>query len=78
LPVVTVVGLSVGALLSGAILTETIFSLAGIGLTVFESITGRDYITIQGLAVVVAMIYVLVNLFVDLLYGFLDPRVRVS
>ena len=78
LPVVTVIGLSVGALLSGAILTETIFSLAGIGLTVFESITGRDYITIQGLAVVVALIYVLVNLFVDLLYGFLDPRVRVS
>jgi peptide/nickel transport system permease protein len=78
LPVVTVVGLSVGALLSGAILTETVFSLTGIGLTVFESITGRDYITIQGLALVVALIYVLVNLLVDLLYGVLDPRVRVS
>jgi peptide/nickel transport system permease protein len=78
LPVVTVIGLSIGALLSGAVLTETIFGLAGIGRTVFESITGRDYIVIQGLALVVAVIYVLVNLVVDISYGFLDPRVRVS
>jgi peptide/nickel transport system permease protein len=78
LPVVTVVGLSVGALLSGAVLTETIFNLAGIGKTIYESITGRDYIVIQGMAVIVAIIYVLVNLIVDISYGFLDPRVRVS
>ena len=78
LPVVTVIGLSVGALLSGAVLTETVFGLPGIGLTIFESITGRDYITIQGLALVVAVIYVAVNLLVDLSYGFLDPRVRVT
>jgi ABC-type dipeptide/oligopeptide/nickel transport system permease component len=78
LPVVTVVGLSIGALLSGAVLTETIFGLAGIGLTIFEAITSRDYLVIQGVALVVAIIYVLVNLIVDVSYGFLDPRVRVA
>jgi peptide/nickel transport system permease protein len=78
LPIVTVIGLSVGALLSGAVLTETIFGLAGIGTAVFESIQGRDYIVIQGMALLVAIVYVIVNLFVDVSYGFLDPRVRLS
>jgi peptide/nickel transport system permease protein len=78
LPIVTVIGLSVGALLSGAVLTETIFNLPGLGKTIFESITGRDYILIQGMALVVAIIYVIVNLIVDVSYGYLDPRVRVS
>jgi peptide/nickel transport system permease protein len=78
LPIVTVIGLSVGALLSGAVLTETIFNLPGLGKTIFESITGRDYILIQGMALVVAIIYVVVNLVVDVSYGYLDPRVRVS
>jgi peptide/nickel transport system permease protein len=78
LPVVTVIGLSVGALLSGAVLTETIFGLTGLGKTVFDAITSRDYIVIQGMALVVALIYVVVNLIVDISYGFLDPRVRVS
>jgi peptide/nickel transport system permease protein len=78
LPVVTVIGLSIGALLSGAVLTETIFGLTGIGRTIYDSITGRDYIVIQGFALLVAVIYVLVNLIVDVSYGFLDPRVRVS
>ena len=78
LPVVTVIGLSIGGLLSGAVLTETIFGLTGIGRTVFESITGRDYIVVQGIGLLVALIYVIVNLFVDISYGFLDPRVRLS
>jgi peptide/nickel transport system permease protein len=78
LPVVTVIGLSIGGLLSGAVLTETIFGLTGIGRTVFESITGRDYIVVQGLGLLVALIYVIVNLVVDISYGFLDPRVRLS
>lgn len=78
LPVVTVIGLSIGSLLSGAVLTETIFGLTGIGRTIYESITGRDYIVIQGFALIVAVIYVVVNLIVDISYGFLDPRVRVS
>jgi peptide/nickel transport system permease protein len=78
LPVVTVIGLSVGALLSGAVLTETIFGLAGIGTEVYDSIQGRDYIVIQGMALLVAIVYVVVNLVVDVSYGFLDPRVRLS
>ncbi|MBA2275341.1 MAG: ABC transporter permease, partial [Chloroflexi bacterium] len=78
LPVVTVIGLSVGALLSGAVLTETIFGLTGVGRTVFESIIARDYIVIQGFTLIIAMIYVAVNLVVDISYGFLDPRIRVT
>jgi peptide/nickel transport system permease protein len=76
LPVVTVVGLSVGGLLSGAVLTETVFSLAGVGLTVYQSITGRDYIVIQGFTLIIAAIYVVVNLIVDISYAYLDPRIR--
>ena len=78
LPVVTVIGLAVGGLLSGAVLTETIFGLTGLGLTVFEALTARDYIVIQGLALIVALIYVVVNLITDISYGFLDPRVRLQ
>lgn len=76
LPVVTVVGLQLGGLLSGAVLTETTFNLTGVGRTVYEAITGRDYVVIQGFTLIVAGLYVLVNLVVDLSYGFLDPRVR--
>ncbi|MGH2357216.1 MAG: ABC transporter permease, partial [Candidatus Limnocylindria bacterium] len=76
LPVVTVIGLSLGALLSGAVLTETIFNLAGLGRTITEAIEGRDYIVVQGLTLVTAVIYILVNLIVDVSYGFLDPRIR--
>jgi peptide/nickel transport system permease protein len=78
LPVATVIGLSIAGLLSGAVLTETIFGLTGIGRTVFESISARDYIVIQGMALLVALIYVAVNLLTDIAYGLLDPRVRVS
>ena len=76
LPVVTIIGLQLGALLSGAVLTETIFNLSGVGRTLYEAITGRDYVVIQGFTLVIAIIYVLVNLLVDLSYGILDPRVR--
>jgi len=78
LPVVTVIGLSIGGLLSGAVLTETIFGLTGIGRTIKESIDARDYVVIQGMAVIVAVIYVVVNLITDISYGRLDPRVRQS
>jgi peptide/nickel transport system permease protein len=78
LPVVTVVGLSLGAFLSGAILTETIFNLTGMGKTIFEAIEGRDYIVIQGVTLVVAVAYLLVNLVVDVSYAMLDPRIRLS
>ncbi len=76
LPVVTVIGLSLGALLSGAVLTETIFNLTGMGKTVFESIEGRDYAVVQGVTIVVAVVYLVVNLVVDVSYAFLDPRIR--
>jgi peptide/nickel transport system permease protein len=75
---VTVIGLQLGALLSGAVLTESVFNLAGVGRTMFEAITGRDYVVVQGLTLIIALIYVTVNLIVDISYGFLDPRVRAS
>jgi peptide/nickel transport system permease protein len=64
------------ARLSGAVLTESVFNLAGVGRTMFEAITGRDYVVVQGLTLIIALIYVTVNLVVDISYGFLDPRVR--
>jgi peptide/nickel transport system permease protein len=78
LPVATVVGLSLGGLLSGAVLTETIFGFAGIGRTISEAITARDYVVVQGVTVVVSVGYVVVNLIVDISYAYLDPRVRVN
>jgi ABC-type dipeptide/oligopeptide/nickel transport system permease component len=76
LPVVTVIGLSLGALLSGAVLTESIFLLPGMGRTLFEAITGRDYIVIQAFTLVTALLYVVINLVVDVSYAYLDPRIR--
>jgi peptide/nickel transport system permease protein len=78
LPVVTVIGLSLGTLVGGAILTETIFNLTGVGKTLFDAITGRDYFVVQGFTLVVAMGFVLVNLVTDIVYTYLDPQVRVS
>ncbi len=78
LPVVTIIGLQLGALLGGAVLTETVFRLAGIGTALFDAITGRDYAVVQGFTVVVAAVYVVVNLIVDISYGYLDPRIRVK
>jgi peptide/nickel transport system permease protein len=76
LPVVTVIGLSIGGLLSGAVLTETIFGLTGVGLTIKDAITSRDYAVVQGFTVFVALVYVVVKLLTDISYGQLDPRVR--
>lgn len=75
LPIVTVFGLQVGHLLAGAVLTETTFSLPGVGTQLLEAITARDYPVAQAFVVVIALLYVFVNLVVDLSYGFLDPRV---
>lgn len=76
LPVVTIVGLQLGGLLAGAVLTETIFNLAGVGRAVYDAITGRDFAVIQGFVLVTAAFYLLVNLLVDVSYAVLDPRVR--
>ncbi len=76
LPVVTIIGLQLGSLLSGAVLTETIYSWPGIGKWLFDNIIARDYPIIQGVTLLIAMIYIFVNFAVDLLYSFIDPRVR--
>ncbi len=78
LPVVTIAGLQLAGILGGAVLTETIFSLPGVGLSVFEAITSRDFPIIQGFVVVIAFIYVFLNLVVDLSYAILDPRIRLD
>nr|CAA9354330.1 MAG: Dipeptide transport system permease protein DppB [uncultured Nocardioidaceae bacterium] len=78
LPVVTTVGLQLGLLLSGAVLTETIFAIDGVGGYLFDAIRERDYPVLQGYILFIAIIYSLVNLAVDISYGFIDPRVRVS
>jgi peptide/nickel transport system permease protein len=78
LPVVTIVGLQLGGLLGGAVLTETVFGLAGVGTALFEAITARDFPIIQGFTFVIATTYVAVNLIVDISYGYLDPRVRLE
>ena len=75
LPVLTVIGLQVGRLLAGAILTETIFSWPGIGLWVYESIESRDYAIVQGVSLFIAVIVVGVNLITDVLYAAVDPRI---
>jgi dipeptide transport system permease protein len=76
IPVVTVIGLSVGVLLAGAILTETIFSWPGIGKWMVDSIFRRDYQVVQGGLLLIAMIIMSVNLFVDVLYGLINPKIR--
>ncbi|MGH9233918.1 MAG: ABC transporter permease [Acidimicrobiales bacterium] len=78
LPVVTIIGLSLGTLVGGAILTETIFNITGVGKTLFDAISGRDYFVVQGFTLVVAIGFVLINLVTDIVYTFLDPKVRVS
>jgi peptide/nickel transport system permease protein len=78
LPIVTVIGLSFGSLLGGAVLTETIFGLSGVGRTLYEAITARDYGIVQAFTLVIAVIFVVINLIVDISYAYLDPRVRLD
>jgi peptide/nickel transport system permease protein len=76
LPTITVIGLQAGLLMGGAIITETIFSWPGIGLYAYQSVSSRDYASIQGVVLYGALLFVLINLLVDILYAILDPRVR--
>lgn len=76
IPIITVIGLSVAMLIAGAVVTETVFGLPGIGNLVVSAVLRRDYPVIQGTLLVVAAIYVLINLIVDILYVLVDPRVR--
>lgn len=76
IPVVSVAGLQFGTLLAGAVVTERIFSIRGLGFVLIEAINRRDYPIVQGAILVIAVSYILVNLLTDLLYGLIDPRVR--
>ena len=78
IPIITVIGLQMGTLFSGAVLTETIFGLAGVGRMMFEAITARDFPIIQGFTVAIAIGYVFINLLVDIFYLFIDPRIRLE
>jgi peptide/nickel transport system permease protein len=78
IPIMTVVGLQVGQLLSGAVLTETVFSWPGIGRFMVDSIQARDFPIVQGGVLLTAATFVIVNLIVDILYGVVDPRIRYS
>lgn len=76
LPITTVIGLQLGSIFAGAVLTETIFNLAGVGRMLFEAITARDYPIVQAFTLVIAMGYVGMNLLVDISYVFIDPRIK--
>lgn len=78
IPVITIVGVTLGALLSGAVIIETVFTYPGVGRLVVRAVQQRDYNLVQGVLLVVAGIYVIVNLLVDLSYGFFDPRITYS
>ena len=77
IPIVTIIGLQVGAVLTGSIVTETIFAWPGVGRLLVQAIGFRDYPLVQGCILFVALVYVVVNLLTDVVYGWLDPRVRV-
>jgi peptide/nickel transport system permease protein len=76
IPIITVVGLQFGFLLGGAVLTETVFAWPGLGRLLYDSISARDYPVIQGTILIFGLLYILVNLMVDLIYAFVDPRIR--
>lgn len=78
LPISTIIGLQLGTLFAGAVLTETIFGLAGVGRMLFEAITARDFPIVQAFTVVIAIGYVAANLIVDLSYAFIDPRIKLD
>jgi ABC-type dipeptide/oligopeptide/nickel transport system permease component len=78
IPIITILGLQFGTLLAGTIVTETIFSWPGVGRLTVQAISSRDYPLLQGCILVIAFSYVLVNLLTDVLYSFIDPRVRLS
>jgi len=76
IPVVTVLGLQLGTLIGGAVITEYVFALPGVGRLVVDAVFARDYPLVQGVVLLIAVGFILSNLAVDLLYGFIDPRIR--
>jgi peptide/nickel transport system permease protein len=78
IPLLTVIGLIFAALMGGAVITEQVFNIPGVGRMLIQAVARRDYPVVQGVVMIVAALYVLINLLVDLLYGYLDPRLRVK
>ena len=76
IPLITVVGLQTGSVLGGAVLTESIFGLPGLGRLLVEAVNHRDYTIIQGCVLLITFTFMVVNLLVDLAYAFIDPRIR--
>jgi peptide/nickel transport system permease protein len=76
LPTVTIIAISIGTVVAGAVLTETVFSWPGVGSLIYDSITRRDYPVLQGAFLVIAAVVILSNFVADLCYAYLDPRVR--
>jgi peptide/nickel transport system permease protein len=75
-PIVTVIGLGVALLIGGAVVTESVFTIPGLGRLTVEAVLARDYPTIQAVILLFSVVYVLINLVIDILYRFLDPRIR--
>jgi len=76
--VITLLGIQVGQLLGGAVVVEEIFSVPGVGRLLLNAIVQRDYALVQGAVLVIAILFVALNIIVDLLYGYLDPRIRLA
>ena len=76
--ILTVLGQSVGSLIAGAAVIETLFNIPGMGQLVVNAVLKRDYPLIQGLVLVISLIYIVINLIIDLLYGVVDPRIRIT
>jgi peptide/nickel transport system permease protein len=75
-PIITIIGIGVASLISGVVVTETVFNLPGLGRLVVEAVLARDYPVIQGLILLFSLVYILINLVVDVLYAVFDPRIR--
>ncbi len=75
-PIVTVIGIAIGVLISGVVVTESVFVIPGLGLLTLDAIQGRDYPTVQALIILFSVVYVVINLLIDLIYTLLDPRIR--
>jgi len=78
LPIITILSLQLGALLTGTIITETVFAWPGVGRLIIQSISARDYQLVQGCVIFIATVYIITNLLADILYGLLDPRIRID
>jgi len=77
IPVVTVLGLQLGTLIGGAVITEYVFALPGVGRLVVDAVFARDYPLVQGVVLLIAVGFIVTNLLVDVLYGWIDPRIRI-